>query len=248
MYQAQRLEKIMELLSKKGVVSAKEAVEYLGVSRDTIRRDFLILGERDDVQRTHGGLIKQKESAHVSSYNERLKMLTPGKKEIAYKAKKMIKEEGVYFLGASTIIEKLAQLIKEKIIVYSHSLDVAMVLAGNDNINFNLIGGKFFNKNRFYYSPESTEILKNISFDIVFIGAAGVKNGVITLDDYEDVAIKKLVLKNAKIKVLLAEISKFEKSANFILGDITEFDYLITDKEPSAELLKLLGEKVQVIY
>ncbi|ERK57092.1 transcriptional regulator, DeoR family [Gemella bergeri ATCC 700627] len=248
MYQAQRLEKIMELLSKKGEVSTKEAVECLGVSRDTIRRDFLILGKRDDVQRTHGGLIKPKESVHVSSYNERLKMLTPEKKEIAYKAKKMIKEEGVYFLGASTIIEKLAQLIKEKIIVYSHSLDVAMVLANNDNINFNLIGGKFFNKNRFYYSSENAEILKNISFDIVFIGAAGVKDGVITLDDYEDVAIKKLALKNAKIKVLLTEISKFEKGANFILGDITEFDYLITDKEPSAELLKLFGEKVQVIY
>lgn len=247
MYQEQRLEKILELLNEKGQVSAKEVVEYLGVSRDTIRRDFRILGERQDVQRTHGGLILPKDRTNISSYKERLRELTPSKAQIALKAQKLLKEEGVYFVDASTITTKIVEELSKNTKVYSHSLDVAITVSENENVDFHLLGGEFFKKQRFYYGND-IEILKSISFDIVFTGAAGIKGGGITLDDYEDVVVKKLALENAKIKVLVAELSKFDKDANFILDKISNFDYFITDKKPSEEIMKLLGKDIQIIY
>lgn len=247
MYQVQRLEKIMEILDKKNQVTAKEIVKLLGVSRDTIRRDFLILEKREDVQRTHGGLVKIEENSYIKSYKERKANLSSEKEQIAYKAKKMIKNEGLYFFSASTITEKLSQIVESEVTIYSHSLDIATVVSVKENINFYLLGGKFFPKQRFFHG-NNTDILDCISFDIAFIGAAGAKNGKVMLDDYEDVEIKRKVMENAKTKVLLAENSKFEKEAHYILGKITDFDYWITDEKPNEEILKLLKNKVEVIY
>ena len=55
MYQEQRLEKILELLEERKQLSAKEMVDYFKVSKDTIRRDFALLSQRQLVRRTHGG-------------------------------------------------------------------------------------------------------------------------------------------------------------------------------------------------
>ena len=46
MYQEQRLEKILTLLEERGNLSVKEMVDALGVSKDTVRRDFDCLSQR----------------------------------------------------------------------------------------------------------------------------------------------------------------------------------------------------------
>ena len=61
MYQEQRLEKILELLEERKQLSAKEMVDYFKVSKDTIRRDFALLSQRQLVRRTHGGLPSLKQ-------------------------------------------------------------------------------------------------------------------------------------------------------------------------------------------
>jgi DeoR/GlpR family transcriptional regulator of sugar metabolism len=81
------------------------------------------------------------------------------------------------------LTKALAQLTHEELIIYSHSLDNAIMLSDHEKVSFNLLGGRFFPKNRFYYSLNETEILKSINFDIAFIGAAGLKNGKVSFDD-----------------------------------------------------------------
>ena len=45
MYQAQRLEEIITLLEERGSLSAKEMVDYIQVSKDTVRRYFSIIAK-----------------------------------------------------------------------------------------------------------------------------------------------------------------------------------------------------------
>ena len=63
MYQEQRLERILMLLEERGNLSVKEMVEELGVSKDTIRRDFDCLSQRNLAQRTHGGILPVKNTS-----------------------------------------------------------------------------------------------------------------------------------------------------------------------------------------
>ena len=53
--------KNLELLEERKQLSAKEMVDYFKVSKDTIRRDFALLSQRQLVRRTHGGLLPIKQ-------------------------------------------------------------------------------------------------------------------------------------------------------------------------------------------
>ncbi len=225
MYQEQRLAEILELLAEKKQLSAKDMIEHFQVSKDTIRRDFSILSERRLVQRTHGGIIPLDTSRQIPSFNDRINQLNQEKKAIA-----------------------LAQRIKEPMTIYSHSLDNAIMLSSQDKVDFHLLGGKFYPKNRFYYALNEAELLQQISFDIAFIGAASVSDGLVSFEDEADAHLKKLALKHAKTKVLLAEQDKWQKESKYILGPVSNFDYWITDQEPSPEVQELIGDKVKIIY
>ena len=82
MYQEQRLEKILTLLEERGNLSVKEMVDALGVSKDTVRRDFDCLSQRNLAQRTHGGILPVKNTT-VLGFQERQKGLTEDKKKMA---------------------------------------------------------------------------------------------------------------------------------------------------------------------
>ena len=82
MYQEQRLEKILTLLEERGSLSVKEMVDALGVSKDTVRRDFDCLSQRNLAQRTHGGILPVKNTT-VLGFQERQKGLTEDKKKMA---------------------------------------------------------------------------------------------------------------------------------------------------------------------
>ena len=122
------------------------------------------------------------------------------------------------------------------------------MLSTQDKVDFHLLGGKFYPKNRFYYALNEAELLQQISFDIAFIGAASVSDGLVSFEDEADTHLKKLALKHAKVKILLAEQDKWQKESKYILGAASDFDYWITDQKPSPEVQKLLGDKVKIIY
>lgn len=248
MYQEQRLQKILELLDRQGQLSSKEAIDLLAVSRDTIRRDFALLTDRKQVLRTHGGILPLQKSQTILSFEERLNNLMKEKNEIAQKAYQLIVEGQLYFFDVSTSVLKLAQLIDRDITVYSHSLDNALVLAQHETVDFHLLGGQFHRKNRFYYALNEAELLKDIHFDVAIVGAAGLKGGQVSFEDEADTYLKKLVLKNAKVKVLLAEADKFAKHSNYVLASINDFDYFITDKKPSKKIRANLSDKVEIIF
>ncbi|PMD68051.1 DeoR/GlpR family DNA-binding transcription regulator [Companilactobacillus nuruki] len=243
MYQEQRLEEILKLLQENEVLTTEKMIEHFGVSRDTVRRDFSKLSNEGKVKRIHGGVMQLETDKKISSFNDRLDSFTISKKQIAEIANNYIQTDGTYFFDVSTIVLKLAQILDAKATIYTHSLDNSIMLSSKDNISLHLLGGKFFIKNRFFYSLNEAEILNNIKFDVAFIGAAGLKNGQVSFEDQTDAYLKQLVLKNAKRKIILAEESKFSKEATYTIGNLNDFDLLITDQKPGSRILSMIDVK-----
>ena len=247
MYQEQRLEKILELLEERKQLSAKEMVDYFKVSKDTIRIDFALLSQRQLVRRTHGGLLPlNKESG--PSYLDRSQKANKEKTAMAQKSLQWIQNGQVIFLDASTSITLLAGLLDGDLTVYSHSLDNAIQLSSHSQVDFHLLGGKFYPKNRFYYAADQAQVLDNLRFDLAFFGASSLANGEVTFEDAEDVAVKSLVFERARTKILIAESSKWTKNGNYYLARLKQFDYWITDKKPSPEILKQVGNETTILY
>jgi len=247
MYQERRLERILELLEERGNLSVKEMVEELGVSKDTVRRDFDWLSHRNLAQRTHGGILPVKNTT-VLGFQERQKRITEDKKKMADLALSFVKDQSLLFFDVSTLMLEVSQKLDKSVTVYSHSLDNALVLSGKEGVDFHLLGGKFYSKNRFYYSPHEAQFLQHLQFDMAFFGAASLSQGLVSFEDEEDVAAKQLAMQATRTKILIAESDKYEKHSKYILGKLEDFDYWITDKKPSPDLVEALKDKVTILY
>ena len=222
MYQEQRLEKILELLEERKQLSAKEMVDYFKVSKDTIRRDFALLSQRQLVRRTHGGLLPLNKEPGPS-YLDRSQKANKEKTAMAQRALQLIQNGQVIFLDVSTSMTLLAGMLNKEVTVYSHSLDNAIQLSSHSQVDVHLLGGKFYPKNRFYYDANQAHILDNLRFDLAFFGASSLANGE-------------------------AESAKFHKHANYYLARLKQFDYWITDQKPSPEILKQIGSETTILY
>ena len=247
MYQEQRLEEIIKLLEERGSLSAREMVDYFQVSKDTIRRDFSILAKEKRAQRTHGGLLPIQKQ-RILGYKGRAEQSSKEKEKIAHLATQLISDSQLIFYDVSTTVLELAKITDKKVTIFSHSLDNALVLGENENVDFHIIGGRFHKKNRFYYSLEESESLNRIKFDIAFFGAASLSDGQVSFEDQEDVLMKTRAFKTSKIRVLLAETSKINKHSHYILSELTDFDYWITDKEPDLEIQQSLDGKTTILF
>lgn len=243
MYQEQRLKEILKLLKNNELLTTEKMIEHFNVSRDTVRRDFAKLSQEGKVKRIHGGIMQLPSNDKIFSFNDRLDKFTESKKHIAQLANNFIQEQGTYFFDVSTTVLQLSQMIQTKSTIYTHSLDNSIMLSGKPTIELHTLGGKFFPKNRFFYAVNESELLENINFDAVFIGAAGLKNGQISFADQEDAYIKKLALKHAKTKILLAENAKFDQESIYTIGTLDDFDFLITDKKPNTKILSAINVK-----
>ncbi|AXQ78939.1 DeoR/GlpR transcriptional regulator [Streptococcus chenjunshii] len=248
MYREQRLKKILALVAEQGELSAQRAMEELKVSRDTVRRDFSLLERQQKVTRTHGGILPLVDQSPIPAFKERINRLTKEKKQMAELASTFLQKGGHYFFDVSTSLLHLAQLTDLPITVYSHSLDNALVFSENEQVDFHLLGGRFYAENRFYFSLKEAELLESVNLDIAFIGAAGLRQGEVTFSEAEDVVVKALALKRARTKVLIAEIDKWDCQAPHVLCRLTAFDYLICDREPPKELLESVGRQTEIIY
>ena len=90
---------------------------------------------------------------------------------MAQKALQLIQDDQVIFLDhprVSTSMTLLAGLLNKEVTVYSHSLDNAIQLSSHSQVDFHLLGGKFYPKNRFYYDANQAQILDNLRFDLAF--------------------------------------------------------------------------------
>ena len=247
MYQEQRLEEIIKLLEDRGSLSAKEMVDYFQVSKDTIRRDFSILAKEKRAKRTHGGLLPIQKQ-RILGFQGRAEQSSKEKEKIAHLATQLISESQLIFYDVSTTVLELAKITDKKVTIFSHSLDNALILGGKENVDFHILGGRFHKKNRFYYSLEESDILNSIKFDLAFFGAASLSDGQVSFEDQEDVLMKKKAFKTSKTRVLLAETSKISKHSHFILSELADFDYWITDKEPDIEIQRSLDGKTTILF
>ena len=248
MYQEQRLEAMLAMLKERSQLSAKEMVEHFQVSKDTIRRDFALLDQRGLVRRTHGGILPLPKTATIPAFEERKGQLSQVKQTMAQKALELIDKDDLIFLDVSTLTLALAEQLDKPTIVYTHSLDNALVLSAKTAIDSHLIGGKFYAKNRFYYDPQETRLLEKISVNLAFYGAASLAAGQVSYEDAQDVAVKEAVFQHAQTKVLLAECQKWDRQSTYILSTLTDFDYWICDQEPPQEIRDQLPQNLTLIY
>lgn len=241
--QEERLVRLMEYLQQHQRMTTGTICELFNVSRDTARRDIVKLVESEKVIRIRGGVMLPRLTKEVSGYKERLIIEYSGKREIGQIAAALVKDGDYVIFDASTTVHLAAQCLeKEDVTVVTNAIDVASVLADNDDVTVHLLGGTLNGKHRFLYGAATLQKLSEYQVDKLFLGACGITADGISYPNEEDGVIKREMINHADQVIVLADSTKFGKRLFHRISGLESIDIIITDKHPDEEMTRVLND------
>lgn len=244
---AERQNRILEYLKDKEIVKNIELEKKLCISRATLNRDLKELEERQLLLRSHGGVVGER-AALTYEPIQREKEVTEKdcKIAIAKEATKLMEHHSSFILDSGSTILYLAKEIvnlnnlKSKIFA-TNDLKNAMTLASIQDIELNVFGGRRRNGLYSLYSDLTREAIESFCVDIYFMGADALdaERGVTNVN-FDEVSLKRSMMKASKKTVLLVDHTKFSKVKVAKICDVSQIDMIITDdKVPLSEFNKL---------
>lgn len=249
----ERRNKIVEMVNSTGSQLVNDISAVLGVTEVTVRADLRLLEERGLLSRFHGGAAKIDPAAAPEptpenpeiSLTERYQLAADPKNRIAIEAAKMVKEGDTLILDSGSTTKLLAeQLVKMKnIAVITNSLPAATILIENTDITLVVCGGTVRHKTVSLHGSIAEYALKDVSANLMFVGADGLdsENGITTFN--EGYAISAVMAAAAQQVVVVTDSSKFgRKGFNQVLS-LDKIDSIITDDNAPAETVALLRKK-----
>ncbi|WEV43235.1 DeoR/GlpR family DNA-binding transcription regulator [Lactobacillus sp. ESL0684] len=249
MKQEERLRAIKQLLTKKHQLETKDLAKYFNVSFDTARRDVLRLTSTGQAIRVHGGLL---EISHddVPNFLTRNQIDSPVKTQMAQMAKHFVHPNQCDFIGPSTTLKKLSQLINGMDLqVVTNSIDNSLELMRSNLPSVRLLGGKIDKQHRFSYSISALEILKRMNFNTAFIGTSNVKSDGLYLTKMSDAELIRIAAQRANQVVVIAEAYKFnnQNTSPYLSIPLDNIDVLITDTSLPTEIRQNFATNTQII-
>lgn len=245
-FTAQRRDQLVQLVLDEGSVSITQAAERFGVSGETIRKDIIELDAQDLVLKTRGGAMRVSEVAEKPMFEKTV--TNAGKKmAIAAKAFEFIPTGSSVIIDAGSTPLALARLIAKEsgYTVFTNSAPVIEVLAASDNQLF-VLGGHLRKSSGALIGDWTNSQLEAIQAGFAVVGADACAPEGPTINPYEEVAVKRGIFSAAKTSMLLADSSKFTKTAAFQFCAWDAIDMLITDSDVSEKVLSQYGSFVHV--
>jgi DeoR family glycerol-3-phosphate regulon repressor len=253
-----RHSRILDTLAKKGAVSVSDVASELSVSEMTVRRDLIELERDGKLLRTHGGAVRtgkpQKGPAAESldreepAFESRLTRNLAGKRAIAAAAADIAAGARTLALDVGTTTYLLSGLLLDRphAKIFTNSVRNAMQLAAGQAEVY-LPGGRMRSDEMSISSQSAVSQFEELWFDIAFVGVSGLTAQGIYDYSFEDTDMKRIYLRRATQKIVLCDAAKFKQMSLVHIAPLQQFDMLITDATPPADLAEALaGAGVEV--
>lgn len=223
---------ILELLKEEKFLLVKDIASKLNVSGMTIRRDINELANKDKVIKLYGGVqIKENEdNFRVRTMYEKMKSNIEEKKKMGIIMNNLISDNSTIYLGAGTsMLFGAKELNKKNITIVTNSILSFNYLQENTEYKLVLVGGNYNPLIGEFDGDDSETFLNNINIDIAFAGTNGIYHNNVTTSNTSGGKIIRKAFENAKVKVIVADNTKFNKSDVYTFYKLEDIDIVITD-------------------
>lgn len=237
MFAHKRQNEIFERLQKFGAVTTADLVKEFNVSVETIRRDLLYMEQQGLLKRVHGGAVESQNMKQFATLSVRNEELSEEKRKLSQNAVKFVQNGDIICVDTGSTANCFAQALKENfsdLTVVTNSLDVFNILSNYEDFKLILCGGHFLRGENGFYGGLVLDTLSKIHVQKAFIfpSAISIEFGIC---DYQEelYQVQKQMIKSADEVYVLADNSKFEKSALLKLDDLkSEYTYITDGKLP----------------
>lgn len=238
--------RITEILTRQRTVSAADLTTLLGVTAATVRRDLAELEQKGLLVRSHGGAVsKSSTTSFQPSYDQQGKLNPEEKKRIAAEAARLVLDGETVFLEGSTTVAEMVPLLQayKRLTVVTNSPLILFQLQHFPGISVMATGGEL-RHDIFYLSGVWTQrALEEIRVDKAFMGVSALDPGYgISTASQAEASIKQAIVRSARMRVGLADHSKFWKQSFAFVGPLTDLQVVVTDDRTSAETVQAVEE------
>jgi DeoR family transcriptional regulator, glycerol-3-phosphate regulon repressor len=241
---------IAEWLRMKGRATVEDLAAHFAVTPQTIRRDLTDLSKARIVVRVHGGAMVSSGVVNLS-YEARKMIAGEHKKRIGEITAKLIPDHSTVFINIGTTTEEVARALSghRGLLVITNNLHVAAELYRNDSINVIVLGGSVRQTDGGIVGAQVVTMIEQFRADLAIIGASSIDTDGTLLDyDMFEVQASRAIIEHARKIILVADSSKFARSAPVRFAHISEIDTFVTDRLPSAAIADLCrANKVEVV-
>ena len=227
---ADRLEFIADLVHQQGSVRARELVDLLGVTDETIRRDLSRLAQLGVVKRAHGGAVATRPLDEATTA-VRLREYAREKIAIGRRAAQLVTAGSTIILDSGTTTLCLARALRRTpdLVVVTTAVTNALELVGNPGTTVVMTGG-VIRANTFGASGQlAAATLHELRVDQAFLAIHSVSaRGGLTYPSFEEVDAKRAMIEAASEVILLADHSKFGREALVRVAPLTSVQRIVT--------------------
>ncbi|MDO5025227.1 MAG: DeoR/GlpR family DNA-binding transcription regulator [Trueperella sp.] len=241
-----RREKIVQLVKSQGELSTEELARAVEVSVETVRRDLLTLDKLGEIERVHGGAVAPQELHIEDSLSVRRKVAADEKLAIGRLAAERLPDGATIFLDLGTTIDAVVQYIRPdfKGTIFTTSLRAALKLAEFPAVDVILPGGRIRADEGSVSGMMTSNFLSNFLPDVALISIGAIlADGSISDFNLDDIHIKELVLENARSAFVLADSTKFHKTAPYRLCSASELTGILTTTKLESHIADKIRQK-----
>lgn len=253
-----RRERMLVMIVDQEFARVAELAQRFGVSTVTVRGDLDTLEELGKVRRVRGGAIAAPSMPSAEpSFELSLGTAAVEKALIAKAAAKLISSGESVLMGAGTTTAYIARALVARtdladVTVFTNGLRTALELEpAVPRLAVVVTGGSLRRAQHSLVDPLGSKILEGIRASTVLLGCGGIHaDGGITNVNLPDAEMKRLMLKSASRRIVVADSSKLGVIEMAPICSLEDIDLLITGGSPDSAKVRELcdrGLKVEVV-
>lgn len=229
-----RQSEILAAARTRGRVSVDQLASTFEVTPQTIRRDLNDLCTRGLLARVHGGAVPARSVSNVT-YDQRRGLAASAKQNIGLAAARLIPNNCSVIINIGTTTEQVARALYDHrdLIVISNNINVINILSGSPRKDLILAGGTVRQTDGGIVGEAAVEFMGQFKADYAVIGASSLdKDGSVLDFDIREVSVARTIVKSARQTILVADNSKFGRTASVRVCNITDVASFVTDAPP----------------
>lgn len=245
MLAVERQRRILELLQEAGSLRTVETAERLGVTDETVRRDFELMERRGELRRIHGGVSRLEQVRVDLSFQERQAVKRAEKQAIARLAASRIQANETIFLDASSTVLTLTEFLPDlPLTILTNALNVLTALSDRPNLDLMCTGGLFDARSRSFIGLTAEKSLQRYNIHRMFLSGSGLHIGRgVSESNARQAAFKERVVANAEDVVFMADHSKLGRKASFFFANLSDLSCVITDASADPAILEEIEQQ-----
>ncbi|WP_170548436.1 MULTISPECIES: DeoR/GlpR family DNA-binding transcription regulator [Ruegeria] len=235
---------ILNIAKQDGRVMVEDLALRFDVTVQTIRRDLSELADMGKLDRVHGGAVLRSGVSNIG-YEDRRALNADAKTRIAQLCAQDIPDGASVFLNIGTSTEAVArQLLNHKdLMVVTNNMNVANILVDNPNCQIVVAGGVLRRSDGGLVGNLTIATIEQFKFDYAIIGCSALDAEGDLMDfDFQEVRVSQTIIAQARRTCVVADHSKFQRSAPARIASLSDVDVFYTDKALPNSLTKKCSE------